>query len=88
MPEDLLAKLEESESLLRTGVAGHLERVERLLLAIARHAPAPAVASLAMNALTTASGMRRNGKSPEAAEALNEALSRLRWALLDAGKRS
>ena len=81
MPEHLLAKLEEAEGLLRTGVAGHLDRVERLLLAIARGAPAPSVASLAMNALTAASRMRRNGKSPEAAEALNENLSRLRSAL-------
>jgi hypothetical protein len=86
-PEELLSRVEEIEGLLRTGVAGHLDRVERLLMSIARAAAATEVANLAMKALSAVSVAKRTGTSADAA-GVNEALSRLRAALLEAGKRS
>lgn len=83
-PDELLSRLEQIEELLRTGVAGHHDRIERLLLTIARNPPNREVPDLAMKALTAASAPKRGGSS--AADQLADALSRLRAALLEAKK--
>jgi hypothetical protein len=81
---DLLAKVDEVEALLRSGVAGYLDRVERLLLSIARSAPTGEVSNLAMKALSAARAPKYNSQSSNAADALNEALLRLRVAVVEA----
>lgn len=77
-PDELLPKVDQIEELLRTGVAGHLDTVERLLLAIARNARNSDAADLAMQALSAASAVKHDSKSALAADRLTEALSRLR----------
>jgi len=80
--DDLLSRLKETQELLQfPGVDGHFERAERLLVSIARHAPSPAVAQAAMNAITLAS-LRRDPVPVNAdANNVDRVLSHLRAAL-------
>jgi len=81
---DLLAKVDEVQELVRTGVTGYLDTVERLLISIARSASAGEVSNLAMKALSAAKAHKHSGQPSNAAEPLNEALSRLRVAVAEA----
>ena len=87
-PDDLLRKLDEVEELLGSGITGHFDRAERLFVSIARGAPSGEVSNLAMKALSAWTASRPSGNADSVAEALSEALSRLRAALLEAKKPS
>jgi len=79
--DELLVKLNEIEDLLKSGIAGHFETVERLAIAIARNAPSGNVANLAMRLLSAVYKRRRDGDDATASVDLNNALSLLRLAL-------
>jgi hypothetical protein len=85
-PDELLSRIDDIEGLLRSGIAGHLDRVERLLISVARGASGE-ITTLAMKAVSAASLLKRNPGSADAADTLKDALSRLRSALLEAKAR-
>ena len=87
-PDDVLRLLDEVEGLLRSGITGHFDRAERLFVSIARGAPSGEVSNLAMKALSALTAGTERGNAGSGAEALSEALSRLRVALLEAKKPS
>ena len=57
--DDLLSRLREIEELLQfPGVAGHVERAEKLAISIARSARTGAIAQLAMQAVSEAHALK------------------------------
>jgi hypothetical protein len=86
--DDLLSRVKEMEELLHfPTVQGHIERASTLAVSIARNAPTGGVANLAMQVMSAAIELRRQGGTakPED-ERMGRTLERLRSALQDAKK--